>query len=279
MRTNCLTACFIGVGILAGSQACAATLPHFSRYGVAVDGAEISYLRRPGAGPVLVLIPGSLVGADDFAEVVQALDARLSIVIVELRGHGESWPPPRGGTIEQFASDVLAAVDHAGVKRFYAGGHSIGGMIAIEIAGRRPDAILGVIAMEGWTHYSVAQDAFGGQNDLTLSVEQQARKTKLREPVTSRWTKEQIAEFTSIWRKWNGYEILRTTPVPVLELWGDRRRPQPSLAQMKIPDRPNIEVQWIRGVSHYLPIESPREAGEAVNRFIERTGRAAPQGR
>ena len=91
----------------------------------------------------------------------------------------------------------------------------------------------------------------------------------------SRWTPEQRAEFGAIWRQWNGFEILRTTPVPVLELWGDRGMPhRPSLTQMKIPDRPNIELRWIAGVSHYLPMERPREVAEAVNHFIARTSRS-----
>jgi pimeloyl-ACP methyl ester carboxylesterase len=226
-------------------------------------------VKRPGSGPVLVLIPGSFVDSDDYAGIVAGLDAKLSIFIVEMRGHGESWPPPSGGTIEQFASDVLAAADDARILRFFVGGHSIGGMIAIEIGGRHPHRVRGIVSIEGWTHHTV-QNAFAGQNTGTLSAAQLARKDQLRQPVMSRWTPQQVKEFGSIWRKWNGFDLLNRTPVPVLELWGDRNQPHLSREQMQIPDRPNIDLQWLAGASHYLPIERPAEVAEAINAFIRR---------
>lgn len=247
----------------------------FERDHVSVDGAEISYVIRQRSGPVLVLVPGSLVGAEDWAGVVASLDSDLTIMIVELRGHGASWPPPENGSIESFAADVLQAIGHAGVRRFYVGGHSIGGMIAIEIGGRHPKQVNGIVAIEGWTHYSVAQDAFGGQNDRTLSAAERERRDESRKPVMSRWTPAQVKGFTSIWRHWNGFDLLNQTPVPVLELWGDRNRPHPSRAQMQIPDRPNIELQWVAGASHFLPLERPAEVAAAVNGFIRRVERAA----
>jgi pimeloyl-ACP methyl ester carboxylesterase len=166
--------------------------PGFVRDRVSVDGAQISYLVRQRSGSVLVLVPGSLVGADDWTEVVSLLDSNLTIMIVELGGHGKSWPPPRHGTIESLARDVLRAVGHAGVGRFYVGGHSIGGMVAIELGGRHADKVKGIVAIEGWTHYSVAKDAFNGQNDLTLSAAQRKRRDELRKPVMSSWTPQQI---------------------------------------------------------------------------------------
>jgi pimeloyl-ACP methyl ester carboxylesterase len=218
-----------------------------------------------------VLIPGSFVGAEDWAPVVAALDPDFTVMIVELRGHGESWPPPRNGSIESFAADVLRAVDHAGLPRFFVAGHSIGGMIAIEIGGRHPHRLRGVVAIEGWTHYSVAKEAFEGQNDNTLSAEQRKRIAELRAPVMSRWSPGQVKEFGAIWRKWNGFDLLNRTPVPVLELWGDRNRPPAGRAQMQIPDRPDIRLQWIAGASHYLPMERPAEVAAAVNAFVRQS--------
>jgi pimeloyl-ACP methyl ester carboxylesterase len=250
--------------------------PGFVRDHVRVEGAEISYVIRHRSGPTLVLVPGSLVGADDWSEVVAGLDPDLTIMIVELRGHGSSWPPAKNGTIPSFANDVLRATSHAGLGRFYVGGHSIGGMIAIEIGGRHPDLVKGILAIEGWTHYSVAKDALGGQKD-TLSAAQLKRRDELRKPVLSRWTPEQVSDFTSVWRKWDGFDLLNQTPVPVLELWGDRRMEQrPSRAQMKIPDRPNIELRWVAGASHFLPLERPAEVAAAVNEFIKRGETCAP---
>ena len=246
--------------------------PEFVQRHVSVPGAVISYFIRNAPGPTLVLIPGSFDPAAQWSDVIAGLDKRLRIEIVELRGHGGSWPPPSRGTIPEFAKDVLAAVNHAGIRRFYVGGHSIGGMIAIEAAAEYPQRLDGVISVEGWTHYSVAQDAFQGQIRSTLSPALRARALELRKPVTTRWTRDQMREFAEIWKHWNGYQILERTRLPVLELWGDRGRPTPpSRVLMKIPDRPNIQLMWMHGASHVLPLERPAEVAAAIDSFIRRT--------
>lgn len=261
----------IGAGVLLLVVTAFAEIgPGFHRHNVPLGDAVLSYVLREASGPALVLIPGSFVDARDWVEVVTRLDPTLRLMIVELPGHGKSWPPSADGSVEQFARDVLRAVDHARFERFYVGGHSIGGMVAIESGGRWPGRVKGVVSVEGWTHHSVLQDAFLGQNENTLSAAQMARKAELRNPVMSRWSPQQRAEFAGIWRKWNGFEILQHTSLPVLELWGDRGRARPGLEKMKIPERSNIEVRWIAGASHFLPLERPAEVAQAIQEFIRR---------
>jgi pimeloyl-ACP methyl ester carboxylesterase len=242
----------------------------FRRHFVERDDSKLSYVARQGVEPTLVLIPGSFDGAEGWLAVVAKLDPGRRVVIVELRGHGQSWPPPSGatGTIEQFAGDVLACTDDDGLKSFYVAGHSIGGMVAIECAGRRPRALRGVLSIEGWTRASVLGAAFQGRTDSTLSESQKKRKLELRHPTTSRWTKEQLSAFAQIWTKWDGTQILEQTAVPVLELWGDRGVARPTREVMRIPDRPNIDLVWVAGASHFLPLERPEETAAAIEAFV-----------
>lgn len=250
----------------------------FQGHFVWVDDATISYVIRNAAGPTLVLIPGSFASAESWLGVVAKLDPRLQIVIVELRGHGQSWPPPtsKTGTINQFAKDVFACTADAGLRFFYVGGHSIGGMVAIECAGQQPDRLCGVLSIEGWTRSLVLGSAFKGRTDNTLSDAQKKRKIDLRRPTTSRWTKEQLSAFAQIWEHWDGTEILEQTTVPVLELWGDRGDSQPSRKVLRIPDRPNIDLVWVADSSHFLPLERPEETAAAANRFIRKVEAARP---
>ncbi len=246
------------------------------------EGGRLAYHVRPGTGPTLVLVPGSWGDYRVFDAVLAALDASLHVVIVEMRGHGDSWPPTLDGSMESFADDVLRVTDALGLRRFYVGGHSIGGMIAVELAGRRPEALAGAVSIEGWTHWRVQREAFGQVKGTTLNAEQQAQRQAARARVLDRLTKEQRAAFASVWRQWDGLPILKTTPVPVLELWGDRGRPRPSRTVMRIPDRPNIELAWFRGASHSLLIERPAGVAAHINRFIAaneaRRAEAGPAG-
>jgi len=237
---------------------------------VACDQAHLAYVLRPAPGPTLTLIPGSFCDSSDWDGVAASLPDHISEVIIELRGHGHSWPPPRRGSVEQFARDVLLVVDHLHIERFFVGGHSIGGMVALQIAALRPHAVKGVISVEGWTSHRAARDAFGGDMDSTLSPAQREWRAACSKSVTANWTKEQVNAFARIWTEWDGYPFLATTDIPILELWGDRGRPRPALDKLRIPPRPNIQVCWVENASHFLPVERPNEVAAAIADFIRR---------
>ena len=56
-------------------------------------------------------------------------------------------------------------------------------------------------------------------------------------------------------------------------LYGDRGRNRPSLAQLCIPARANIQVQWMAHVSHNLQLECPQAVARACRDFIARVER------
>lgn len=232
------------------------------------DGGRLVGYHWPGAGPSLLLIPGSWSDYRQFDAVRTHLAKNLDLAILELPGHGRSWPPTLHGTIEDFAREALRLTDEMGWRSWVAGGHSIGGMIAIELAGQRPRELAGVISLEGWTHHEVLRDAFSGQVDTTLSQDLERQRLEARRQTLCRLNPGQIAAFRSIWQRWDGLPILESTSVPVLEVWGDRNRPRPSLRRMRIPERDNIQLRWVAGASHSLPLERPQEVAEAINRFV-----------
>jgi pimeloyl-ACP methyl ester carboxylesterase len=232
------------------------------------DGGKLAYYDRPGDGPILVMVPGSWGDWRVFDAVRPDLPDDWRLLIVELPGHGASMPAAIAPSMARFTADVLQAVDAAGIDRFYVTGHSIGGMIAVDIVGARPEAIAGSIPIEGWTHYTVQRNAFGGVPS-TLSPSQEAQRLANRRRVLDFLTVEDTQTFARVWRSWNGYNILAHTSVPFLSLWGDRARGPVAQELLQIPDRPNIEVYWMTGASHSLPIERPEEVAAQLRRFIE----------
>ncbi len=232
------------------------------------DEGHLVYLQCQRSGPSLFLIPGSFGDCLVFDQVVPNLPEDFNMVIGEIRGHGGSWPPPAKGSIEQFASDMIRIADAAFLGSFYVGGHSMGGMISLEVGRRWPERVRGVISIEGWTR-SEATEAFKSVIVNTLSDEQMAKRQITRERVTKDWSEEQVREFARIWRRWDGYEFLATTEKPILEIWGDRGLPTPTLRELLIPERKNIEVVWMEGASHSLLLERPREVAAAISSFIQ----------
>ena len=231
-------------------------------------GHHLSYLLRPGSGPTLVLIPGSFSDSRQWDGVLPGLSADLQLVLIELRGHGDSWPPPVDGSIEQFAEDVLRILDALNLDLFYVGGHSIGGMVALEVGSRRPRQVAGIISIEGWTHHQAAREAFSGRMHSTLTDELQARRMELRRMATGTWSEAQRQTFAEIWRGWDGLAFLNRTDLPILEIYGDRGADKPTRQQLRIPRRPNIELRWVEGASHSLPLERPGEIAGLITEFI-----------
>ena len=235
------------------------------------DGTRLAYHVREGDGPNLVLIPGSWGDYLTFNRLVPHLDDDLRIIIIELRGHGDSGPAIIGGTMESFADDVLLVIDRLALDRYYLGGHSIGGMLTVEIAGRAPQGLAGALPMEGWTHHTVQKNAFGHITGYELTLGQQAERAANRARGLALLTADERADFAKIWTKWNGYQALESTLVPMLEIWGDRGQSgKPGREVMQIPARDNIEMFWVPNASHAHLVEQPEAVAQAVNRFIRR---------
>ena len=238
------------------------------------DGGKLAYYRWPAEGPSLLLIPGSWEDYRQYDALRRHLHHHVNLVIVELPGHGRSWPPASQGSIESFAEDVLRVTEELGWMSWYVGGHSIGGMIAIELAGRRPGEIAGAISVEGWTHHEVLTEAFDGLLYETLSSSQEEQRQRSRSQGRAPLNELERSAFASIWTRWDGEPILRSVTAPILQLWGDRDRPIPSRQKMRIPKRDNIQLRWIAGASHALPLERPQEVATMINAFLRSGSRA-----
>ncbi len=62
--------------------------------------------------------------------------------------------------------------------------------------------------------------------------------------------------------------VLESTPVPILELWGDRGAGPQSLESLHIPHRPNIEVHWIAGATHWMLLSKGKELAALMNTWL-----------
>ena len=238
------------------------------------DGAIMAYYVKKAPGPTLVLVPGTLGDRRRFfdSNLVDKLDPSLAVVVVESRGQGRSWPPPTAETcsIEQYADDVMEIVHHLDLHSWYIGGHSLGGMIAIEIAGRRPEELHGVVTLEGWPHYTVEAEAFPPKDKhLDLNGVKNWREVH-RE--TQRWTVAEQQRLVSIWKEWTpGKSILAGTRYPVLTIWGDRNmKTRPGRKVLGLPDSRNVEVKWVPGSDHYglVSAQFSGEIATFINEFI-----------
>lgn len=115
------------------------------------DGGRIAYEVR-GEGRALVLIHGGFVSRRSWSRELEVFSGSYRVVAVDLRGHGGSSRAPRY-SVEQMAGDVEALMDELGLERASVCGHSLGGMVAMQLA-RRSARVEALILMD--TSYSTS---------------------------------------------------------------------------------------------------------------------------
>jgi len=103
-------------------------------------GVQIHY-EIAGSGPHVLLIQGVGLIGEGWRPQIDALKDALTLTWFDNRGIGASLGPPGPLTIEDMADDALAVMDHAGASSFHVVGHSMGGVIAQEVALRAPERV------------------------------------------------------------------------------------------------------------------------------------------
>jgi 3-oxoadipate enol-lactonase len=98
-----------------------------------------------GAGPPLALVHGLGGAAANWRLLAPALAAERRVIIPELPGHGGSGALPAAPTLDPFADAVLAVLEHEQALPATWIGHSLGGLVGLRAAVRRPDAVTGLV--------------------------------------------------------------------------------------------------------------------------------------
>ncbi|WP_323765167.1 alpha/beta hydrolase [Marinovum sp.] len=113
----------------------------------------LSYLERPGNGPVLVLLHGIGSNAASFTPLLPHLPATLRVIAWNAPGYGGSAPlAPTWPQAQDYASALDGLLDRARVPEFALLGHSLGALIAASYAAGRADRV---------SHLTLAAPAIG----------------------------------------------------------------------------------------------------------------------
>ena len=123
----------------------AATLDERS---VDVRGVHMRYFVG-GEGPPLILVHGLGGAASNWTELVPYLVGSHRLLVPDLPGHGGSAALPGVSGLEPFADRVAAVAEREGMLPAPVVGHSLGGMVVLRLALRRPDAVQALVLAAG----------------------------------------------------------------------------------------------------------------------------------
>jgi pimeloyl-ACP methyl ester carboxylesterase len=115
----------------------------------ASDGIELQVLAWSDTGVPLIMLHGFGNDAhvwDDFAPTVAPYYRTMAF---DLRGHGDSSRHPLlRYDHESMALDVIAVTEALGLGRFVLVGHSMGGRVAMRVAGKHPERLAGLVIVD-----------------------------------------------------------------------------------------------------------------------------------
>jgi pimeloyl-ACP methyl ester carboxylesterase len=132
------------------------------------DGVDVAVRDHGGAGRALLFAHATGFCGALFDPLIAHLPPRYRAITIDLRGHGDSAPPPdldfdwRG-----FATDVLTVIDALGLERPFIVGHSCGAAAAFLAEQRRPGTFAAMYCFEPAVAFRQGIDVPGPSGPLS----------------------------------------------------------------------------------------------------------------
>jgi pimeloyl-ACP methyl ester carboxylesterase len=248
-----------------------AALPSLEHHGhVQHEGARIWYATY-GSGSPVILLHGGLGHSGNWGYQVPALlEAGHRVILIDSRGHGRSTRDTRPYTYELMASDVLAVMDTLQLERAALVGWSDGACIALIVAAQAPNRVAGAF--------------FFGCNMDPGGLKQIDERNPLLHRCLARHamdytqlsaTPDQFHEFVEavgiMMRSQPNYSAhdLSKISVPVLIVQAEHDEfIKHEHAAYLAHNIPNAKLVVLKGVSHFAPLQRPRQFNAALLAFL-----------
>jgi pimeloyl-ACP methyl ester carboxylesterase len=252
--------------------------------GFALAGGRSIAYEAVGAGdPALLFIHGIFEERSYFARQQTHFSGRRNVVVLDLRGHGQSSASPEV-TVEDFAADVIAVADEAGLESVILCGHSMGGAVALKVASARPELVRGITMLDGAVLFPESVRHAGLAN-LVPALATERWMDALRDYFSNRildpqdpheLTARVMADlgqarpefarsfFTSLFGSDYANE-LKNAHCPLLYIHAKA----PSDLQRLRELRPDALVGQVVGSGHYLMLSVPDQVNAMLDRFLE----------
>lgn len=240
-----------------------------------------------GAKPTLVLVHGYLGGAAQWDHQVAQFRDRFRVVAPDLPGFGTRNDAMAPDRIADFARDVLNDLDAQGVGSFMLVGHSMGGMIAQDIAVQAADRVRRLV-LYGTGPLGTLPDRFEPIATSQARIEIEGVEPAIR-PIVASWflagasapaynscvdlavrvkAPAALAALSAM-ENWDGREQLARIKAPTLVLWGDQDRSygwrQPEMLWRVIPA---AALAVIPGSAHNVHQEKPEIFNLLLDDFL-----------
>ncbi len=244
-------------------------------------------------GPAVVLIHGYTDNARDWVPMLPYLSKRYRLILVDIRGHGQSSKPECCYNRFDFAYDIKLLLDSLGVRKADIVGHSLGSIIGQTFAEFWP---------ERTAHVVLIASTGGSPPKKPRQFDFAAEIRKLKEPIEAdspfmiawwdsptpvdpdfirRQRKDAAGIPLRVWLavldqglSGNPYVDLQGTlprlKAPALLIWGSKDPIMEEDMRQSLRDGlPGAQVKIFEGLGHNPFWEDPRAVAEVINAFLD----------
>lgn len=245
------------------------------------DGVELFYTEAGSGGPPVLLVHGWTCDHTAMAPLSTYFRRSHRVISVDLRGHGESDKPEQEYTMAVFADDLAWMCGELGLEKPIVIGHSMGGVIAVELAARFPDlpgaivtldspivvapAVLDRIAplVEGF-HSSAFREAQSQFVDsMFLPTDNPDRKARIKAGMVNTPQHVAVSAFDNVMK--DTESAARACKVPLLVLAAaESLSDLPRLREAC----PQVVTGQTVGAGHFHQLEVPEQVTTMIERFL-----------
>jgi pimeloyl-ACP methyl ester carboxylesterase len=127
--------------LLAAAMSASSDAPRFGEVKL-TTGIRLHYAEQgPATAETIILLHGYSDSWFSYSQVMTPLARGLHVFALDLRGHGKSDQPATGYRMRDLAADVVAFMDAKSIVRATVVGHSMGGLVAQQVALAAPKRV------------------------------------------------------------------------------------------------------------------------------------------
>lgn len=257
---------------------------------ISPEGAGPRYEDVGSGDPPIVFVHG-LSAKDNFAPQVAHFSRDHRAVTVELHGFGGGEGPRQDFTIAGFADDVAQICGQLDLHQPVLVGHSMGGAIIFELAGRMPDLPSAIVLIDtalvwapfarepqaqlaqalGSEHYAQAFRGFA-EMAMFLPTDDAALKSSVVDEMSS-LPQDLLRSSLVDYFDWTAESAAPNVVAPTLLITaGDG--PPTDMARVR-ELCPNLEIGRVVGAGHFAHLLVPEQVNAMIERFLT-VSRAVP---
>ena len=242
---------------------------------------------RAGRGSPLVLLHGVGLRAEAWNAQIDALAEHVAVIAPDMPGHGQSAPLEVPPSLAAYSDRVAEALDEAA----FVVGHSMGAMIALDLAIRYPERVRALAALNAIYRRTPQAAQAVRQRAASLDDESPADPSAQ----LARWFGEALSPEAEACRDWllevspAGYRTaygvfatedgpsdadLAALPCPALFMTGAAEpNSTPAMSEAMASAAPQGRALIVEGAAHMMPMTHPAAVNAALLALFSECGR------